>query len=335
MLAQIKSLKMMGLTDYISKSIQDFRVHELDVSRKFRLALIRVLTTGRLADQMTPVIILAGTVFWTKNSTKEELTVADIFATLAIITLVSSPISQLISCLPNALASIGCFDRIQEYLLEEELNDSRSNISQIQRRTSTGDKSRSPLPSSVELVEVKPQGSKTGLNSDAVVIVDGSFTPSDAENPVLDNINISIRQSLCTMIVGPVGSGKTTLLKVILGEKCLSQGSIQFELSQIAYCDQAPWLRNISIRENILGPNSNDDLWYTTVIRACALEKDLSLLSHGDKTLVGSGGVALSGGQKHRVVSVHGILETEKYAAYNYQIGFSKGSILAQTYSCS
>jgi len=48
MLAQIKSLKMMGLTDYMSKSIQDLRVHELNVSRKFRLALIRILTTGKL-----------------------------------------------------------------------------------------------------------------------------------------------------------------------------------------------------------------------------------------------------------------------------------------------
>jgi len=47
MLAQIKSLKMMGLTDYISKSIQDLRIQELDVSRKFRLALIRILTTGK------------------------------------------------------------------------------------------------------------------------------------------------------------------------------------------------------------------------------------------------------------------------------------------------
>lgn len=47
MLAQIKSLKTMGLISYMSTSIQNLRVAELDVSRKFRVALIRILTTGK------------------------------------------------------------------------------------------------------------------------------------------------------------------------------------------------------------------------------------------------------------------------------------------------
>jgi len=258
---------------------------------------------------MTPVVIIAGAVFWTKHSNKEELTVANIFAILAIISLVSSPISQLISCLSNSLASVACFDRIQEYLMEEEINDSRSNLSQFQESTGSKDTTRSPLSPLIELVEMKQESSKLASNPNVVDIKDGSFTPAGEHNPVLYKINISIRRSLCTMIVGPVGSGKTTLLKVILGEISLSEGSIQIERNQIAYCNQTPWLRNISIQDNILGPNTSDDSWYTTVIRACALEKDIALLPNGDKTLVGSGGVALSGGQKHRVVRAHSILK--------------------------
>jgi ATP-binding cassette, subfamily C (CFTR/MRP), member 1 len=46
MLAQIKSLKITGLAAHTAESIQNLRVKELAVSRKFRLALIRVLTTG-------------------------------------------------------------------------------------------------------------------------------------------------------------------------------------------------------------------------------------------------------------------------------------------------
>jgi len=262
---------------------------------------------------MTPVIILAGTVFWTKRGEEEELAVADIFATLAIISLVSSSISQLISCLPNAMASVACFDRIQEYLLEEEINNSRSELSPFRGSTGPGETDRFPLTPSIELVKMNRHNSNLASNPNVIVINDGCFTPSDADNPVLHNINLSIRRSLCTMIVGSVGSGKTTLLKVILGEKCLSKGYIEIENNQIAYCDQTPWLQNISIRNNILGPNPIDDLWFTTVIRACALEKDLSLLPNGDQTLVGSGGVALSGGQRHRVVGTFPLQGLKKH----------------------
>jgi ATP-binding cassette, subfamily C (CFTR/MRP), member 4 len=37
------------------------------------------------------------------------------------------------------------------------------------------------------------------------------------------------------------------------------------------------------------------------VIKVCALEKDLEILTHGDETIVGEKGVSLSGGQKARI----------------------------------
>ena len=261
-------------------------------------------------EQMTPVIIIAGTVFWTKRSKEEELAVADIFATLAIVSLVSSPISQLISCLPNDMASVACFDRIQEYLLEEEIYNSSCDLSLSQGNTGFGDTVNFSPAYPVELVEINVESSSFAMNPFAVIIKDGSVKSCDAENPIVNMIDLSIGRSICTMIVGPVGSGKTTLLNVILREKSLSKGSIQVECNQIAYCAQIPWLQNISIRDNIFGPNPNDDLWLATVIRACALEKDLSLLPNGDRTLVGSGGVALSGGQRHRIVCIFRTLNT-------------------------
>lgn len=43
MLAQIKGLKMIGLTDYISKVVQGLRVAELELSKKFRIFIVRIL----------------------------------------------------------------------------------------------------------------------------------------------------------------------------------------------------------------------------------------------------------------------------------------------------
>lgn len=37
------------------------------------------------------------------------------------------------------------------------------------------------------------------------------------------------------------------------------------------------------------------------VCKVCALERDISLFPHGDKTVVGERGVSLSGGQRARI----------------------------------
>lgn len=44
--------------------------------------------------------------------------------------------------------------------------------------------------------------------------------------------------------------------------------------------------------------------WYNKVVEACALAQDFGDLAKGDATGVGSGGSALSGGQRARVVSI-------------------------------
>lgn len=43
MLAQIKQIKMMGLTDYFAAMVHKLRVSELDMSKKFRLFIVRII----------------------------------------------------------------------------------------------------------------------------------------------------------------------------------------------------------------------------------------------------------------------------------------------------
>ncbi|BAE60510.1 unnamed protein product [Aspergillus oryzae RIB40] len=89
----------------------------------------------------------------------------------------------------------------------------------------------------------------------------------------------------------------------MLGEIPCSQGLVRRYFKDVAYCDQVPWLRNITIRQNIIGDSSysfNEKL-YDSVIEACALKTDFSQLPEGDQTIVGSNGVTLSGGQKQRI----------------------------------
>lgn len=70
---------------------------------------------------------------------------------------------------------------------------------------------------------------------------------------------------------------------------------------KISYASQEPWLFTGSVRNNILFDQPYDKEKYQTIVKVCALTKDFEQLPHGDKTLVGDRGTALSGGQRARI----------------------------------
>ncbi|OAX31449.1 hypothetical protein K503DRAFT_860742, partial [Rhizopogon vinicolor AM-OR11-026] len=66
-------------------------------------------------------------------------------------------------------------------------------------------------------------------------------------------------------------------------------------------CFQSAWLRNASIKDNILFGLPFDEERYQTTLEICALISDLMILEDGDESEIGERGVNLSGGQKARV----------------------------------
>ncbi|RDA82906.1 hypothetical protein CP532_4784 [Ophiocordyceps camponoti-leonardi (nom. inval.)] len=317
-LGQIKSIKMMGLGDRISQLIQSLRVSELDSSKRFRIftvwmnmigidrcpdgayslatfsVLLMSALLANLADQLTPILVISVAVFWTKGG--QNLSVAEAFTSMSIVALVSSPMINLISAYPTFVASLACFGRIQEFLLLTERADYRSRISpDCDSLSACGG-----IGNAEAREALSPLSDEAEMRL-AISIENASFSLLNGHHSVLKNVNIAIRKSTLTMIIGPVGSGKSAFLKAILGEVRLLSGSVRLELGPVAYCDQVAWLRLGSLRENILGPSRYDELWYRRVLWACALEEDVAQLEDGDQSLVGSGGLALSGGQKQRV----------------------------------
>ena len=104
-----------------------------------------------------------------------------------------------------------------------------------------------------------------------------------------------------------MGSGKTILVKALLGDLPPDTGTIKTAFGSIAYCSQTAWLINGTIKDNIRGHlwegGDIGQAWYEQVVHVCDLEEDLQQLPDGDQTVIGSRGITLSGGQKHRVVS--------------------------------
>jgi ABC-type multidrug transport system fused ATPase/permease subunit len=118
--------------------------------------------------------------------------------------------------------------------------------------------------------------------------------------PVLSNVSLRISPGELCAVVGRVGSGKSSLCSAILNETVLGEGHISIKGS-VAYAAQSPWILNSTLRENILFGLPMDKGRYETVLAACQLTHDLSLLDNGDLTEIGERGINLSGGQKARV----------------------------------
>jgi ABC-type multidrug transport system fused ATPase/permease subunit len=101
----------------------------------------------------------------------------------------------------------------------------------------------------IELQSLQP----ADVATDPIVVRNGTFRWSSSDEPVLKDIGFSIKASGLTMIIGPVACGKSTLLKALLGETPSSQGFVYVSTTEVAFCDQTPWLINGSVQKNILG----------------------------------------------------------------------------------
>ena len=224
----------------------------------------------------------------------EFLSTAQVFTSLAIIALVTSPASQLLTAVPTCASALGCFNRIQAFLsapVHEAIDRSRhGSLEDAHLR-------KGSHASDIELQNTKSD-TVSKLGSLAVRVENADILPSSGSDFSLRDINLEIQKGSLTMIIGPIGSGKSTLMKAILGELPCSSGTIFSTSFKTAYCAQTPWLLNTSIQQNSCGLTTNsavDEKWYSTVLFTCALDTDIQNLPEGDQTIVGSRGIALSG----------------------------------------
>jgi ABC-type multidrug transport system fused ATPase/permease subunit len=312
MLGSMKSVKMMGLSDYLFESIQKQRVRELDLSKRFRiLGMFRmILCKIEFALQVISLTLIAFVpsiigpaatfvIFAIEATVKgsDQLSISQTFSSLIIITLLTTPAENFLQSLPQIAMSIGCLERIQGFLLSESCGDQRI-IPKIPS-------SNIALGGDFEGIELANFDiSKTGEH--AVLVQNAVIRPSLDALPAINDVGFTCRSGSLTMVVGVVGSGKSTLLKAIAGELQCSQGYITTTSKNVAYCSQTPWLPNASVRNIVCGYFSRQDIdiaWYDSVLHACAFDEDVRSLPQHDDTIVGSRGVVLSGGQKQRLVS--------------------------------
>lgn len=212
----------------------------------------------------------------------------------------TSSAGKLLALLPQIAAALGCFKRIQDYLLSESYVDSR--IYRTTRSSTTLDAAKTE-PGGIKLTSRVSQST----TRNEIVTFNEADVPlgSTLRSETTLKATCRIPRGSITVLIGPTGSGKTTLLKAILGEIPCQSGEVFVQSRNMAYCSQTPFVLNGSVKKNICGPSvlDPDEIWYKAVLRACDLDHDIQRWDNQDSTIVGSKGIALSGGQKQRLVS--------------------------------
>lgn len=232
------------------------------------------------------------------------LNATEAFTTLALIALITTPIQLLVNAVSQFGVGLGCFDRIQAYLLlpEDQSSSFKTTLSSQQGPASSIQYSSEISIQPEHEIPLRDMPSREAEETSSVILEMGGqtfFYPGSAK-PALQNIDLCISSGSLTMIVGPTGSGKTTLLKAIISFCSREQSSQKLPIS-IAYCSQEPWLPNTTFQNIILASSDMDHDWYRSVLQACDLEKDLLAMPLSDLTIVGTRGTSLSGGQRQRL----------------------------------
>jgi ATP-binding cassette subfamily B protein len=148
-----------------------------------------------------------------------------------------------------------------------------------------------------------------------------SFQHQSAASPALQHISFQARTGETIAFVGPSGSGKTTLVKLLVGLYRPQMGSIRYngvnghdidfeELRlQIGFVTQDTQLFAGTIRENLLfvNPEATDEEMLDA-LKKSASHSLLAKADQGINTIIGEGGVKISGGEKQRLSIARALL---------------------------
>ena len=147
------------------------------------------------------------------------------------------------------------------------------------------------------------------------------FTHQTASSPALEGISFAARAGETIAFVGPSGAGKTTLVKLLVGLYDPAHGRILYnghpgsaidldELREdMGLVTQDAQLFSGSIRENLLfvRPDATD-AECLEVLHKAAADSLLARADRGLDTVIGEGGVKVSGGEKQRLSIARALL---------------------------
>ncbi len=174
-----------------------------------------------------------------------------------------------------------------------------------------------------------------------------SFRYAAGEEPVLDDISLSVRTGQAVAIVGPSGCGKSTLLKVLSGQVMPEAGEVllngvplqrlgaQAFRSVLGTVFQDDQLFSCSIYDNIaMNDVEASPEKVAEAARLACIHEDILRMPMGYQTLVGGMGATLSGGQKQRLLLARALYKKPRFLLldeYTSHLDFHTEALVQQS----
>ncbi|XP_076972793.1 cystic fibrosis transmembrane conductance regulator isoform X3 [Tamandua tetradactyla] len=292
MIENIQSVKAYCWEEAMEKMIENFRQTELKLTRK--AAYVRYFNSSAFFFSGFFVVFLSVLPY----ALIKGIILRKIFTTISFsIVLRMAVTRQFPWAVQTWYDSLGAINKIQDFLQKQEYKSLEYNLTttdvMMENVTAFWEEGFGEL-----FEKAKQNNNNRKVSSGDNGLFFSNFSLLGA--PVLKDINFKIERGQLLAVAGSTGAGKTSLLMMIMGELEPSEGKMKHS-GRISFCPQFSWIMPGSVKENIIFGISYDEYRYRSVIKACQLEEDIAKFSEKDNTVLGEGGITLSGGQRARI----------------------------------
>jgi ATP-binding cassette, subfamily B, bacterial len=157
-----------------------------------------------------------------------------------------------------------------------------------------------------------------------------AFKHKTAQHNAIEDISFEVKKGETVAFVGPSGSGKSTLMKLLVGlyrpqkgtilYNGIDENNVNFEdlRNQIGFVTQDTQLFSGTIKENLMFVNpaaTDEDL--RDVLDKASCTNLLARAEKGLETMIGEGGLKLSGGEKQRLSIARALLRKPKLLIFD------------------
>ena len=178
--------------------------------------------------------------------------------------------------------------------------------------------------------EPEPANPKHLGNIETLAFSNVAFQHQTASQKAINNISFDVRVGETIAFVGPSGSGKSTLMKLLVGLYRPQEGKILYNnldeteirfddlRNQIGFVTQDTNLFSGTIKENLLfvNPSASEEELVDALNKA-ACENLLARTEKGLDSMIGEGGLKLSGGEKQRLSIARALLRNPKLLLFD------------------
>ncbi|RLN64938.1 hypothetical protein BBJ28_00009890 [Nothophytophthora sp. Chile5] len=295
----VRVVKFYAWEEPLARRVEQIRATEVGLFRSLHFYLV----TNTVLLFLTPVFV-SGSTLGLYVLLHGAISVTDAFTLVALVNICRAVVNEF----PTALAALSqaqsSFRRIDAFMASDEFQasplGSSGEAGRICIRNARFEWPVSSVGPRVACVEPE------AVTGDVIEAGDANWNNGDVAPPAgaggfaLEGVSLEIQPGSLVMIVGTVGSGKTSFLNALLGEMRAQSGEFETH-GDVSFVSQEAWIRNSSVRSNILFESPFDAERYERVLEASQLALDLHALPDGDATEIGERGINLSGGQKARV----------------------------------